>query len=185
MPSQDPKICVIGAGAIGGLLAARLAKSGQTVHVIDRGQQLAAIRKNGLRVRSAIDGTEIHVQITASAQFDQGPQDIIFLAVKANQISGIAKNIGALMHADTVIVTPQNGIPWWYFQRHGGAYEGHRLKTVDPDGAISSCIDPARIIGCVAYPAAMIDSPGVIRHIEGIRFPVGELDNCITAQLNS
>lgn len=180
--SQRPKFCVIGAGAIGGLIAAHLAESGQTVNVIERGPQLAAIQKNGLRVCSVDGDTKIHVRITASEHFDHGPQDIIFLAVKSTQIFDIVKNIDALMHADTVIVTLQNGVPWWYFQRHGGTHEGCRLETIDPDGAISSHIDPSRIIGCVAYPATIVDSPGVIRHIEGIRFPVGELDNSITAR---
>ena len=179
---ERPKICVLGAGAIGGYLAARLADSGQTVSVIDRGIQLAAIREKGLHLYSADGDDEIHVRITASGEYDLGPQDIIILAVKSQHIQQVAKNLEALMHDGTVIVTLQNGVPWWYFQRHGGEYEGRQLETVDPGGIISQLIHPSRIIGCVVYPATVIDSPGVIRHIEGNRLPVGELDNTETAR---
>jgi len=174
---QNLKVCVIGAGAIGGLIAAHLARIGTMVHVIDRGEQLAAIRKHGLQVCSKDVDHSIHVRIPASEGFDSGLQDIIFLAVKTMQIADAVRNIDALMHDDTVVITVQNGVPWWYFQRHGGTYESRYLETIDPDGAISTHIDPSRIIGCVAYPAATIVRPGVIRHIEGNRFPIGELDN--------
>ena len=180
---QNPKICVIGAGAIGGLVAAHLVQSGRTVHVIDRGKQLAAIRQNGLRVISGSGDSDIHVRVTAGDTYDAGPQDIIFLAVKTTQIAAAVRNINALMHDNTVVITVQNGVPWWYFQRHGGEHEGRHLETLDPGGVINSCIAPSRITGCIAYPAASIESPGVIRHIEGNRFPVGELDNASTARL--
>ena len=180
---QNPKICVIGAGAIGGMVAAHLARSGKTVHVIDRGMQLAAIRKNGLQVCSDNEGSNFHVRVSAGDAYDAGPQDIIFLAVKTTQIAEATRNIDALMHDETIVITVQNGVPWWYFQRHGGEHEGRHLESLDPGGTINSCIDPARIIGCIAYPAASVERPGVIRHIEGNRFPVGELDNSITGRI--
>lgn len=179
---ERPGICVIGAGAIGGFLAARLADSGQAVSIIDQGIQLAAIREKGLQLYSADGDSKIHVQVTASGEYDLGPQDVIILAVKSQHIPQVAKNLAALMHDGTVIVTLQNGVPWWYFQRHGGAHEGRQLETVDPGGIINQFIQPSRIIGCVVYPAAVTDSPGVIRHIEGNRLPVGELDNTETVR---
>jgi 2-dehydropantoate 2-reductase len=124
---QNPKICIIGAGAIGGLVAAHLAHSGRTVHVIDRGMQLAAIRNNGLRVCSDSEGSNIHVRVSAGDAYDAGLQDIIFLAVKTTQIAEATRNIDALMHDDTIVITVQNGVPWWYFQRHGGEHEGRHL----------------------------------------------------------
>jgi 2-dehydropantoate 2-reductase len=180
---QDPNICIIGAGAIGGLIAAHLASSGRKVHVIDRGRQFNAIRENGLRIVSDNEDINIHVRVPASDAFDAGPQDIIFLAVKTTQIADAVRNIDALMHENTVVITVQNGVPWWYFQRHGGEHEGRHLEILDPDRVISSRIDPTHIIGCVAYPAASVERPGVIRHIEGNRFPVGELDNSTTERL--
>lgn len=180
----NPKVCVIGAGAIGGLIAAHLVRNGTTVHVIDRGEQLTAIRKQGLQVCSRDKDHNIHVRIQAGEEFDIGSQDIIILAVKTIQIVDAVRNIDALMHDDTIVITVQNGVPWWYFQRHGGKHESRSLETIDPDGAISRYIEPSRIIGCVAYPAATIERPGVIRHIEGNRFPVGELDNTTSDRVN-
>jgi len=174
---QNPKICVVGCGAIGGLLAARLASSGFMVHVIDRGRQLEAIQSKGLRLLTANGEPDVNVRLSASDTFDQGPQDFIFLSVKSHQIPSVAAQLAALMHAKTVIVTVQNGLPWWYFQQHGGDLDGRHLEAINPGGAISRHIDSQRIIGCVAYPAATVEEPGVIRHVEGSRFPVGELDN--------
>ncbi|MGB5718744.1 MAG: 2-dehydropantoate 2-reductase [Gammaproteobacteria bacterium] len=174
---ERPRICIIGAGAIGGFLAVRLADSGHAVSVIDRGIQLAAISEKGLHLYSSDRVSDIHVRVTASGKYDLGPQDIIMLAVKSQHIPQVANNLGTLMHDGTVIITLQNGVPWWYFQKHGGEHEGRQLDTVDPGGVISRLINPLRIIGCVVYPAAEVSSPGVIRHIEGNRLPVGELDN--------
>jgi 2-dehydropantoate 2-reductase len=110
---------------------------------------------------------------------------VVILAVKANQVAPIARDLGALFHDDTVLVSMQNGSPWWYFQRHGGAHDGRHVEAVDPRGIIARTIDPRRIIGTVVYPAATIAAPGVIRHIEGTRFPLGELDGSTTARVTA
>ena len=178
------KICVVGAGAIGGYLAVMLARGGNEVTVIARGVHLAAIRERGLRLIDA-DGADIaRVAVSATANIDEaGRHGLVILTVKAHQVEAIAPQLGALMHEDTVLVPMQNGIPWWYFQRHGGEYEGLTVKTADPTGIIARSVDPARILGCVVYPAATMVSPGVIQHIEGNRFPLGELDGTETARV--
>ncbi|MFQ6022234.1 MAG: 2-dehydropantoate 2-reductase [Acidiferrobacterales bacterium] len=171
------KVCIVGAGAIGGMLGVRLALSGEGVTLVARGAHLEAIKKNGLKLIMQ-DGTECvtrDAKATDSLQ-KAGPQDVVILAVKAHQIEPIAPALRALFKPDTIVVTTQNGIPWWYFQRYGGEFDNYQIKTVDPNGTIAANIEPDRIIGCIAYPAAKISAPGVIRHIEGNRFPIGELD---------
>jgi len=178
------KICIVGAGAIGGLMGAKLALAGEDVTLIDQGAHLAAIKKNGLKLIWE-DGSE-HVAKNVKATDrveDAGPQDLVILALKAHYLEAVARKIGALLGPDTMIVTVQNGIPWWYFQRHGGPYEGRRLTTLDPDGVLEKNIPAERIIGCVVYPAAAVEAPGVIHHVEGDRFPVGELDGKETARV--
>jgi len=179
------KICVIGAGAIGGYLAAKLALAGEDVTVVARGRNLEAIRKNGLRL-VAEDGVEYvarTLNVTHSIA-EAGPQDVIILGMKAHQVEAVAGDVPALFHADSVVVPMQNGIPWWYFQRVPGglrdAHEGLVVRSVDPDGVIARSIDAHRIIGCVVYPACELVAPGVIRHIEGNRFPLGELDGSLS-----
>ena len=171
------KICVVGAGSIGGLLGVKLALAGHQVTLIARGANLAAIRANGMTLQMH-DGQEFAARdiIATDRIAEAGAQDIVILGMKAHQVEPVVAELPALLHDDTVILPMQNGIPWWYFQRHGGVHEGKTVATVDPTGAIAAAIDPRRIIGCVVYPAAEIASPGVIRHIEGERFPVGELD---------
>ena len=171
------RICVVGAGAIGGLMGAKLALSGQEVTLIDQGAHLAAIKENGLKLVME-DGAELLAKdLKATDSFDEaGTQDMVILALKADQIEAVAPKLPALFDADTSIVTVQNGLPWWYFQRHGGEFDGRRLETLDPTGVIEANIEAERIIGCVVYPAAAVIEPGVIHHVEGDRFPVGELD---------
>jgi ketopantoate reductase len=173
--SLKPRVCVVGCGAIGGLLAARMIDAGQDVQVIERGAQLEAIKERGLTLTFADSRPAIQVPVRASGTFDGEQQDIIFLAVKAHQIAAIAEELKKIMHSDSVLVTLQNGLPWWYFQLHGGPYDGQHLKSLDPQGEISRHISPAQILGCVAYPAAEVSGPGVIHHIEGDRFPLGAL----------
>ncbi|MDX1514424.1 MAG: 2-dehydropantoate 2-reductase [Gammaproteobacteria bacterium] len=171
------KICVVGAGAIGGLLGARLAQSGQDVSLVARGPHLKAIQFDGLQLRMS-DGEVIKVaDVEATDDIRAlGQHDLVVIGLKAHQIEAVAEDLPSLFHDQTMVLTTQNGIPWWYFQRHGGPLEGTVLKSLDPEGRISRSIDAWRIIGCIAYPAAEIVRPGVIRHIEGMRFPVGELD---------
>jgi 2-dehydropantoate 2-reductase len=170
------KVCVVGAGAIGGMMAAKLAASGHEVSVIVRGAHLQAIRENGLKYIE--HGKELIItDLVATADMSEVTgQDLVLLGVKAHQIEPIANQLQDMLADDGVIVTLQNGIPWWYFQKLAGAYEDSIVRTVDPNGVIAAAIDPDRIIGCIAYPAATVDQPGVIHHIEGNRYPVGELD---------
>jgi 2-dehydropantoate 2-reductase len=171
------KICVVGAGAIGGLLGARLALSGEDVTLIDQGEHLAAIRRNGLKLIS-YDGREwLAKNVCATDNFDEaGKQDLVILALKAHVISSVVHEMPKLFDDHTMVLTVQNGLPWWYFQKHGGPFEGRRLETLDADGVIAGHIDAGRIIGCVVYPAGEVPAPGVVHQHEGDRFPVGELD---------
>lgn len=172
------KIAVIGAGGIGGYLGARLALSGESVTFIARGPNLEAIRTRGMRLIEE-DGTERAVPgVKAVQQMDEaGPQDVVLLALKAHQVAAVAPQMGALLGPETVIVTLQNGIPWWYFHKLEGPWQGHRLESVDPGGVIASHIDNERLIGSVVYPASELIEPGVVKVIEGNRFSLGEPDN--------
>jgi 2-dehydropantoate 2-reductase len=175
----DPKpmrVCVVGAGAIGGLMATKLAGAGHPVTVIDQGSHLAAIRDNGLKLIWE-DGTEYTARVKAvEGAAEAGPQDLVILAVKAHYLDQVVREIDAMLEPATMIMTIQNGLPWWYFQKHGGEHEGQKLQSLDPSGILSRRIDPERLIGCVVYPAAHVSAPGVIHHAEGDRFPIGELD---------
>ena len=176
-------ITVVGAGAIGGYMAVRLAAAGHSVSVVARGGHLAAIRRRGLTL---IEGDRRTVAVPEAAT-DRiaalSAPDLILLALKAHQIRPVVDDLAALCGESTVMVTLQNGIPWWYFQRFSGPYAGHVVKTVDPDGELFRRLDPERIIGCIAYPAAALVEPGVVRHIEGDRFPVGELDGTASGRV--
>jgi len=180
------KIAIVGAGAIGGYLGVRLAASGEDVTFIARGPNLAAIKASGMRLRLE-DGTEIHAKDVRAFEkmHEAGPQDFVLLTLKAHQVGAIAADLAHLCHETTAIVTMQNGIPWWYFYRHGGALEGTRLRSSDPDGRIAQHLDPARVIGSVVYPAANLVAPGVVELVEGNRFGLGELDGNTTPRLQS
>ncbi|HYF58932.1 MAG TPA: 2-dehydropantoate 2-reductase [Burkholderiaceae bacterium] len=171
------KIAVVGAGAIGGYLGARLALAGEDVTVVARNRNLEAIAANGLRLIEE-DGTERHapgVRAVAVAA-DAGPQDVVLLAVKAHQVIDLLPAMRGLFGPDTTVVTLINGVPWWYFHRLAGPWEGRVLESVDPGGRIAAQIEPERVIGSVVYPASELVAPGVIRVIEGNRFTLGELD---------
>ena len=177
------KVCIVGAGAIGGYVAAKLALAGAKVTVIIRGANLAAVSGNGLKL---IEEEREHVvrDLVATSNLAQvGPQDMVILAMKAHQVTPIANQLQPLLGPDTTIVTMQNGIPWWYFQKQGGEFDGRRIESVDPGGVIAAHIPIERIIGCVVYPACEMVAPGVIHHIEGNRFPVGELDGAETPRV--
>ena len=170
------KVCVVGAGAIGGMMAVKLAKSGHELSIIARGAHLDAINANGLKYIENDEESVVTDLVATSDITEITGQDMVLLAVKAHQIKPVADKLMGMLSDTGVIVTLQNGIPWWYFQKLDGEYRDRIVRTVDPDGAIAAAIDPGRIIGCIAFPAATIDAPGVIRHIEGNRYPVGELD---------
>ena len=162
------KIAIVGAGAIGGLLAVRLALSGQDVTVIDRGAHLDAIRERGLKLVHA-DGTEEIARglKAVSTCAEAGQQDLVFLALKANVIAQAAPQMRSMFNESTAVVSTQNGLPWWYFQNFKGPHAGYRLKTADPDGVIEKAIEARRIIGCVVYPAGALVEPGVIEACRG------------------
>ena len=170
------KVCVVGAGAIGGYMAVRIAEAGHSVSVIARGPHLAAIKANGLKLIEENQELVTSSLVASDQISDLGIQDVVLLALKAHQITPVVDDLVALFGSNTVLVTLQNGIPWWYFQKLSGPYAGRVVETVDPGGILFKAIDPERVVGCIAYPAATIAEPGVIRHIEGNRFPVGELD---------
>ena len=175
------KIAIIGAGAIGGYVGVKLALAGEDVTFIVRGANLEAIKKNGMKLIMH-DGTE-HVakNVKATNNYDEaGPQDMVILALKAHQVESVADDVPKLFGPDTIVVTMQNGIPYWYFHKHGGPYEGSRVQSVDPTGQISAKISPDRVLGCVVYPASELIAPGVVVHIEGDRFPIGELDGSVS-----
>lgn len=172
------RIAVVGAGAIGGYLGARLALAGDEVTFIARGRNLAAIGERGMRLLLP-DGSQQHATANVHAverHADAGPQDAVLLAVKAHQVRELLPEMRAIFSPHTMVVSFVNGLPWWYFQRLAGPWEGRRLDSLDPDGAIAAGIEPGRIVGGVVYPAAELVEPGVVRVVEGNRFSLGELD---------
>ena len=179
------KIAVIGAGAIGGLVGAKLALAGEEVTFIVRGANLDAIATNGFKLIAADGSEEVARNVKATDRYDQaGPQDIVILAMKAHQVEAVANEVPRLFGPETVVVTMQNGIPYWYFHKHGGPLEGSTVKSVDPHGVVAAKIPAERVIGCVVYPASELVAPGVVKHIEGDRFPVGELDGSTSERVN-
>ena len=178
------KIAIVGAGAIGGYVGVKLALAGEHVTCMARGATLQAIRRDGLKLIMS-DGSEpLAANVAASDDYAAtGAQDIVILAVKAHQLEAVARDVPKLFGPDTVVVTMQNGIPYWYFHQHGGELAGSVVRSVDPHDIIAHNIPAARVIGCVVYPACELVAPGVIRHIEGERFPLGELDGSRSARV--
>ena len=171
------KIAIVGAGAIGGYLGAKLSLSGEDVTFIARNQNLAAINANGFRLHLE-DGTRQHASGVRAVQHmaDAGPQDAVLITLKAHQLRDVLPDMRALFGPQTMVVSMLNGVPWWYFHKLAGPYEGHAVTSVDPDGLIAANIEPERLIGSIVYPAAELVEPGVVRVIEGNRFTLGELD---------
>ena len=184
------KLAVVGAGAIGGFLGAKLALAGEDVTFIARNRNLAAINANGFRLILA-DGSEQHAPSARAVQHmaDAGPQDVVLLTVKAHQVGDLLPELRSLFHPaggpQTMVVTMINGIPWWYFHRLGGEFDGRPLDSVDPGGRIAAQIEPERLIGSVVYPAAELVAPGVVRVIEGNRFTIGELNGERTERIQA
>jgi len=175
------KFCIVGAGAIGGFVGAKLAAAGEDVTFIARWKNLDAIRSHGMTVKMN-DGTVLearHVKATDSVAA-VGHVDCVILALKANQVEAVVHQLAPLFGPRTTVITMQNGIPFWYFDKHGGALEGTQVHAVDPQGVCMDGVPAERIIGCVVYPACELVAPGVVRHIEGDRFPIGELDGSIS-----
>ncbi|HZO93177.1 MAG TPA: 2-dehydropantoate 2-reductase [Candidatus Baltobacteraceae bacterium] len=166
------RYAIVGAGAIGAYVGASLARGGAEVVLIGRGEKLRAMRLGGVRVGSE-RGDFVARPACADRCADVSPVDVVVLALKAHQIAPMLPEIRALMRDDTLVVSMQNGIPWWYFQRYGGPLEGTSLRSVDPDGAIARAFDPDRVVGCAVYCSTEMTEPGVVRHVEGTRFTLG------------
>jgi len=167
------KICIVGAGAIGGYLGAQLARAGAEVSLIARGNHLAAMRTNGVRL--LIDGEERVERLRCSDDpAELGPQDYVIIALKAHSVPDVVDSMQPLLGPHTAIVTAVNGIPYWYFYCHGGELENTTLDSIDPNGKQWRVLGPQRAIGCVVYPAAEVVEPGVIKHVYGRKFPIGE-----------
>jgi 2-dehydropantoate 2-reductase len=173
------KVAVVGAGAIGAYVGAALHRAGAEVHLIARGPHLAAMRQHGVKVLSPRGDFTARVRATDDPA-GIGPVDYVFLGLKANSYAACGPLVQPLLKAGTAIVAAQNGIPWWYFHGLKGPYEGHKLKSVDPDGAVSAVLPPERAIGCVVYAATQLEGPGVVRHLEGTRFSIGEPDMSVS-----
>jgi 2-dehydropantoate 2-reductase len=168
------RICVFGAGAIGGLIAGRLAIAGECdLSIVARGAQLAAIRSRGLTLKSAGETNVVRPRASDDAR-EIGAQDVVILTVKAHAVAAALDQIEPLLGAETAVLCAQNGVPWWYFHRHGGPFEGRTIEAVDPGGAIWRRLGPERALGCVVWQAAELEAPGVVVHSYGDRMPVAE-----------
>ena len=180
------KIAVVGAGAIGGYLGAKLALAGEDVTFIARNRNLAAINAGGFRLINE-DGSEQHASTVRAVQrmAEAGPQDAVLLTVKAHQVVDLLPELRDLFGPQTAVVTMINGVPWWYFHKLAGPYEGRQLESVDPGGRIAQAIEPERVIGSVVYPAAELVAPGVVKVIEGNRFTLGEPDGTRSERIDA
>jgi 2-dehydropantoate 2-reductase len=179
------KICIFGAGAIGGYMAVKLVQAGVDVSIVARGPHLAAIQSRGLTLVE--EGAEpVTVQVRASANAaDLGVQDYVIVTLKAHSVPPVVGAMQPLIGPNTTIVSGVNGVPWWYFHKNGGPLEGTRLRSVDPGDVQWNGFGPDRVLGCVVYPAAEVSEPGVIRHIEGNRFSLGEPDGSKSDRANA
>lgn len=176
------KITVFGAGAVGGLLAARMALAGLPVAIVARGPHLAAIRERGLRLRARGGDRTVRVEATDRPE-ELGPQDLVIVATKGHALPAAAPGIARLLGPDTVLVPAQNGIPWWYFHRAGPPFDGAAVHAVDPDGTLLALLPPPRVVGCVVYVGAAVPAPGVVDHSSGERFVLGEPDGTMSDRL--
>jgi 2-dehydropantoate 2-reductase len=176
------RVAILGAGATGGFLGARLARAGADVVLIARGPHLQAMREAGLRLIEPAGESTVRVEATDDLGAVRDA-DAVFVTLKAHSVPAIAGRLAANLGADTAVVSAQNGIPWWYFQRHGGELEGTYLETVDPGGMVARTIDPERVIACIVYPATSVVGPGIVRHVEGEKFSLGELDGSKTPRI--
>jgi 2-dehydropantoate 2-reductase len=176
------KITVFGAGAVGGLVAARLALAALPVTVVARGPHLKAMRERGLRLRTRDTDRTAKLEATDETAA-LGPQDLVVVATKAHALPDAAAAIGRLIGPETILVPAQNGIPWWYFHRAGPPFEDEPVHAVDPEGRLLTMLPPARVVGCVVYVGAAVPAPGVIDHSSGERFVLGEPDGTMSDRL--
>ena len=167
------KVCIYGAGAIGGYMGAMMQRAGADVSFIARGAHLEAMRRNGVRVQFDDEEVVTHPHCTDDPS-ELPPQDYVIVALKAHSVPGVVESMEPLLGNDTGVVTAVNGIPYWYFYKHGGSYEGSTLESIDPGGKQWNVLRPERAIGCVVYPATEVVEPGVIKHVYGDKFPIGE-----------
>ncbi|WP_255950683.1 2-dehydropantoate 2-reductase [Streptomyces odontomachi] len=173
------KVAVLGAGAIGAYVGAALHRAGADVHLIARGPHLAAMRQHGVQVLSPRGDFSARAHATDDPA-EVGPVDFVFLGLKATSYAACGPLIEPLLHSSTAVIAAQNGIPWWYFHRHGGSWDGTRIESVDPGGTVSAVLAPERAIGCVVYAATELMEPGVVKHLEGTRFSIGEPDRSLS-----
>ena len=170
------KVCIYGAGAIGGWIGVHLAQTGHEVSVVARGATLEALQKNGLQcVQTQAADTRIKADVKVSAQpADLGPQDLVVVAVKAPAMADVATGIAPLLGSNTTVLTAMNGVPWWFFQGFGGKLQGTTLNTIDPEGRIAQAIPAHHVVGCVVHASCSLDAPGVVRHHFGQGLILGE-----------
>jgi 2-dehydropantoate 2-reductase len=170
------KVCIYGAGAIGGWIGVHLAQTGHEVSVVARGTTLDALQKNSLQcVQTQAPDTRLKADVKVSSQpADLGPQDLVIVAVKAPAMADVAKGIAPLLGPNTMVMTAMNGVPWWFFQGFGGTLQGTTLNTIDPDGRIAKAIPAHHVVGCVVHASCSLDAPGVVRHHFGQGLILGE-----------
>lgn len=179
------KFCIVGAGAIGGLLGARFAMAGHEVSLVARGEHLSVIRSRGLTYR-APDGRETRLRLPASDRpEDFGRQDVVFIALKAHSIAPMLPRLHTLLAARTPVVTAINGLPWWYFYSAGGKHDGSRIQCLDPDESMRRALDPSHLVGCVVHAAAELTAPGTVNHTGGREFIFGEIDDGASERVRS
>jgi 2-dehydropantoate 2-reductase len=173
------RIAVVGAGAIGAYVGSALARGGADVHLLARGAHLEVMRRDGIRVLSPRGNFDADPPATDDPR-EIGPVDVVFLGLKANCYATAGPLLEPLLHDETAVVAAQNGIPWWYFHGLDGPFAGRRIEAVDPGGAVTRVIPPERAIGCVVYAGTELEAPGVVRHLEGTRFTIGEPDGSLS-----
>jgi 2-dehydropantoate 2-reductase len=178
------KVAVVGAGAIGAYVGAALSRAGTDVTLVARGEHMRAMQSHGVHVYSDHGDFTAHPTVTDDIT-SVGPVDVVMLTLKAHQIGEVVGALPSLFRDDTMVISIQNGLPWWYFQRLGGPYDGMTLESIDPGGRIAAAIAPGRVIGSVAYAASELEAPGVVRHLGVTRFLLGEPDGATSARITS
>lgn len=178
------KICIFGSGAIGGYLGVQLHQTNAEVSLIARGPHLAAMQKNGVKLLKDGEERVVHPRCTDDPS-ELGPQDYVIICLKAHSVPAVVESMQPLLGPDTAVVTAVNGIPYWYFHKDGSECEGRTLETVDPGAGQWKRLGPERAIGCVVYPATEVVEPGVIQHVYGDKFPLGEPDGSMSERVRA